>query len=123
MKQLANKTQIFFLFLALAIFNAHLILPHDHHLSADDLCNSNLLINTNHHPAFPTHCHAFNDLVLNKAVVINHFQSFQLIDVANYEVPVTMRPGCLVSYYEDTEQPLNIPPSELFSLRAPPSLF
>lgn len=121
MRQIAKKIHISILLFALTLFNAHLAIPHDHHQSVDGLCTSNI-INTNHHPVFPAHCHAFNDLVLDKAVVLNHFQTFHFIKALITEMQDPNLTDFLVSFNEDSEQPVHFRPSELFLLRAPPSL-
>ena len=71
MIRVIKNIQIFFLFLAVSVLNAHMIIPHDHHQADSDLCseNSNPTSKTGvtHHPGFPGHCHAFNDLASGKA--------------------------------------------------------
>jgi hypothetical protein len=71
MTRIIKNIQIFFLFLAVSVLNAHMIIPHDHHQADSDLCseNSNPASKTGvtHHPGFPGHCHAFNDLSSGKA--------------------------------------------------------
>jgi hypothetical protein len=63
--------RIFFLFLAVFVLNAHMIIPHDHHQTDSNFCseNSNPVSKTGstHHSGFPGHCHAFNDLAPGKA--------------------------------------------------------
>ena len=72
MKNLTGKyLRTFFLIVAALIFNAHMIIPHDHHLPGIDRCSGNGLPFTagNHdkHHKIPMHCHAFNDLASEKA--------------------------------------------------------
>jgi hypothetical protein len=69
--RIIKSLQIIFLFLAVSILNAHMIIPHDHHQADSDLCSetSNPVSKTGsqHHPGMPGHCHAFNDLAFGKA--------------------------------------------------------
>ncbi|MEI6048401.1 MAG: hypothetical protein WCS03_05845 [Bacteroidota bacterium] len=71
MSKFLKNLQIYLLWLAWLVLTAHLIIPHDHHLAEsvtgqEDLCPvSNT--GTGHHPGFPVHCHAFNDLASEKA--------------------------------------------------------
>lgn len=126
MKLIIKKAHIFFLFLAAVIFNVHSFIPHDHHQVDSDICTTNripLTNNTNPHPVFPVHCHAFNDLVLEKAVVVNHLQTFHFIDIILTEVQDINLPVYQVSFNEDPEHPVHSSPSELFLLRAPPHLW
>jgi hypothetical protein len=71
MTRIIKNIQIFFLFLAVFVLNAHMIIPHDHHQTDSNLCseNSNPLSKTGstHHSGFPGHCHAFNDIATGKA--------------------------------------------------------
>jgi hypothetical protein len=69
LKSIGNKAQIFFILLAAVIFNAHMIIPHDHHIAGFDLCSNRQIADSHvhHHPVFPAHCHAFNDLTAEKA--------------------------------------------------------
>jgi len=64
-----------FLFLAVIILNAHMIIPHDHHQADSNLCQENTSpvskSSGTHHSGFPPHCHAFNDLASEKAIVYN----------------------------------------------------
>ncbi len=123
MKLITKNTHILFLFLAAIVFNAHSIIPHDHHQFDSDICTSTRNPFTdNHHPVFPMHCHAFNDMVSEKAVVVDHFQTLSFFDA----IPSDVQDISLAEYSEpfngDPEQPVHSIPSELFSLRAPPSL-
>lgn len=65
-----KNIQIFFLFLAVSVLNAHMIIPHDHHQADSDFCSEMSYpaskIASTHHKGLPVHCHAFNDLALEK---------------------------------------------------------
>lgn len=80
MYRIIRIIQIFFLFLAVSVLNAHMIIPHDHHQADSDLCNenSNPVSKTgeNHHTGLPGHCHAFNDL---PSKIANFHQSVKQI--------------------------------------------
>ena len=76
-----KKIPAFFLFLAASVFYAHMIIPHDHHLAEADVCQENGSQasgkHTTHHNGFPVHCHAFNDLTSEKAIIYNIFSNIQ----------------------------------------------
>src|SRR5664279_4993662 len=76
--------QVLFLFLAVAILNAHMIIPHDHHLADADFCQEKKYPGTKdrttHYPTFPEHCHAFNDLASEKAIVYNLIKYIKCFD-------------------------------------------
>lgn len=66
--------RIFSLYLAGLIFFAHLVVPHDHH-GSDEQVNTNIPCpeqgnsqNANH--GIPWHCIAFNDLIAEKVLVL-----------------------------------------------------
>jgi hypothetical protein len=71
MTRIIKNVQIFFLFLAVSVLNAHMIIPHDHHQADSNLCSekSDPVSKTGntHHIGLPGHCHAFNDLASAKA--------------------------------------------------------
>jgi hypothetical protein len=71
MMKIIKNIPVFFLWLAGLAVNAHMIIPHDHHLvwsgtSQEDSCPVSNSKST-HHSGFPIHCHAFNDLASEKA--------------------------------------------------------
>jgi len=72
MRKFLKKMPVFFLLIAWLVMFAHQIIPHDHHMSEsitsqDDSCPLSKN-KSNHHPVFPAHCHAFNDLASEKAI-------------------------------------------------------
>ena len=116
-----------FLFLAVIILNAHMIIPHDHHQSESDLCQETKYPGSKdgrtHHPAFPVHCHAFNDLASEKAIVYN---------LINYVQCPDFTPGSFLNpaftnlqiscgrIFDPFVLTINSGTLELSSLRAPP---
>jgi hypothetical protein len=60
---------LFLLFAGMAIV-VHMMIPHDHHMTVlvTGLNESCPLSHekSDHHPFFPSHCHAFNDLAVEK---------------------------------------------------------
>jgi hypothetical protein len=128
MTPLFKKIQVIFLFLAVSMLNAHLIIPHDHHQADSDLCQENSCPasqnNNSHHSGLPVHCHACNDLASEKAIIYNVFK---------YEQATTLLAGCLsekLAYYPhlswirifDTKnKPVIARLLEFTSPRAPPS--
>jgi hypothetical protein len=108
---------------------AHQIIPHDHHFAAsyadqDKNCPASGH-KSDHSPAFPVHCHAFNDLVSEKSRSFNISQNIHsnfiaiviTIDADNYHSYIQSdRIFALLESITDSET------LELSSLRAPPSL-
>jgi len=82
----------FLLLISGLAFIAHLIIPHDHHLSATASLSGESCPfshqNPHNHPLFPLHCHAFNDLVAEKFTPVVVQQVYQ----ANF-VAVIWRPA------------------------------
>jgi hypothetical protein len=68
MHWIISNMRIFFLFLAVSVLNAHMIIPHDHHQVDSDFCSENTSpvskTGNTHHQGLPGHCRAFNDLAL-----------------------------------------------------------
>jgi hypothetical protein len=121
--------RIFFLLIAVAILNAHIIIPHDHHQADSDLCQENKYPvsqgKNNHHPLFPAHCHAFNDMATEKAVVPDLIKYVKYLDftpgsvlipvVSNFNISGGKIPDLFIL-------PIDSKVKESASLRAPPSL-
>ena len=129
MRRFINKFQIFFLWLACLAIVAHMIIPHDHHLSdstagQDDSCP--VSDNTpGHKTGFPIHCHALHDLASEKAVI------YQIISLVQQEYFIitnsseSTEPHFLLSIESTTVRKEAL--SEIYllqhsSLRAPPSI-
>jgi hypothetical protein len=117
----------FFLFLAVAIIYAHMIIPHDHHPSDSGLCQENKYPvskdGRTHHPAFPVHCHAFNDLASEKAIVYNLIKYVKYPDFTPGSVLNQAFTNLQISWGRISELfvlPVNSGILELSSLRAPP---
>jgi len=124
-----NIVQAFFLFLAASVLNAHMLIPHDHHIVDLDTCHENSYPYNNsansHHPVFPAHCHAFNDLTSDKAVNCLSLKYIQVIDFMPGSVLYTEPPRNLVSLIfipEKFHKPESDGLMPSYSLRAPPSL-
>ena len=74
MRKILKNIPPFFLLLAGLIVIAHMIIPHDHHLSEsgsdlNDTCPFSKN-KTSHSTHFPVHCHAFNDIASEKAIIL-----------------------------------------------------
>jgi hypothetical protein len=118
-----------FLWLACLAIVAHMIIPHDHHLSdstagQDDSCPVSDNI-PGHKTGFPIHCHALHDLASEKAVI------YQIISLVHQEYfiivnsPESSETHFLLSDEStiDRKEPLSeIYLLEFSSLRAPPSI-
>lgn len=128
MYRIIKIIQIFFLFLAVSVFNAHMIIPHDHHQADFDLCSENSTpfskTGGTHHPGIPGHCHAFNNLASERATSLlikkqAPFQNF-VPDIVHVEQAADIQ-----LLYESIID-ISIPPllkgsQGLSSLRAPPA--
>jgi hypothetical protein len=72
------------LMLAMVTMFAHMVIPHDHHMSGpmngvEDNCPVHGE-KSGHHPLFPHHCHAFNDMAAEKfTLVIRHHDNGSFI--------------------------------------------
>jgi hypothetical protein len=81
MQKIIKYLSVFFLWLAWLVMTAHLIIPHDHHLADSFAHQGNSCpdsnSNTNHLPAFPVHCHAFNDLTSEKVFTYSFSHNIQ----------------------------------------------
>ncbi len=82
MSRILESVRNYFLLLAGLVITAHMIIPHDHHLS-DQITGQNNSCpvsdsKSGHHSGFPVHCHAFNDLTAEKfppAILQKNLQS------------------------------------------------
>jgi hypothetical protein len=81
---------VVFLWVAGLTLSAHMLLPHDHHISdiyshQDESCPVSDE-NSSHKPAFPVHCHAFNNLTSEKArpVYVSHNSTNDLAAIRCY---------------------------------------
>jgi hypothetical protein len=118
-----------FLLLAGLVIVAHQIIPHDHHFSESASGKENPCPYSNsksdHHPGFPVHCHAFNDLASEKAIIIipeNKVRNNSTI--LNYFAEILHYcPQLPPEIVPDFSVPLtNSEQHDLALLRAPPSL-
>jgi hypothetical protein len=97
-----------------------MILPHDHHTTDSDICQSPVSPRS-HHPGFPDHCHAFNNLASEKATtfVIKYVNVIDFITDNNTQV--YNHPVHWVTYYDSIKLTINSDIQKYASLRAPPS--
>jgi hypothetical protein len=119
---------VFSLWIAGLALSAHMLIPHDHHLSdslsnQDKSCsNSN---NSNHKSGFPIHCHAFNDLASEKVRPVQITQNIQVSFVTFGIIINTSAFKLDASFISlpDFQKPVfDSFTLELSLLRAPPSL-
>jgi hypothetical protein len=127
MIRITKNIPVFFLFLAVFVFYAHLIIPHDHHIADSDVFREQPCPASNkdasRHPAFPVHCHAFNDLTSEKAVICVIIKSIKFLDFESRLISNSNR----IHYQLFTTiisdsfiHPINYGSINLSSLRAPP---
>jgi hypothetical protein len=128
MIRIIKKIQFFFLFLAISVLNAHMIIPHDHHTSDSDACHKNTFpVSENghkRHSGFPAHCHAFNDLASEKAITFHIVKQVQTHDFMPGPIYDTKASSQLIwtRIIDGLTQPVIHCLPELSSLRAPPVL-
>ncbi len=129
MSKFLKHIPVLFLWFAGLAINAHMIIPHDHHLteslaSQDDSCPASES-RPGHHTGFPVHCHACNDLTSEKAttfVKIKHIQVKNFV-ISRFTDQLTCKLHFLCVSFNDLLNPF--PDSHLLefsSLRAPPSV-
>jgi hypothetical protein len=119
----------FFLLLAALAMTAHMIIPHDHHMACQvngfkDSCHLSHE-KSNHHPFFPAHCHAFNDLAAEKFPPLIVKQAAQTSFASIIWSPDYYQPGLNLSQKITDNSGKPFPEIYIpgFSfLRAPPSL-
>jgi hypothetical protein len=129
MSKVFKNIPVFFLWIAWLVLTAHLIIPHDHHLSdsfshQEESCPvSNG--KTGHLPGFPVHCHAFNDLTSEKATICFVKRNIRYNDSAtssffdSFTFDFQFPPIAIIDFREPI---INSHFLELAHLRAPPSL-
>lgn len=129
MNKVFKNLHVFFLFLAVLLLNAHMIIPHDHHQSESDTCQGDSFPvsknNTRHHSGFPAHCHIFNVLTVEKAITyfsIKHVQSRDLVTVGIITTEISDIQLFWIRIFDLITPPANSVFLELSSLRAPPSI-
>jgi hypothetical protein len=129
MSKISKYISVFFIWIAWLVITAHLVIPHDHHLS--DSCNSKenscpvSSENKGHSTGLPVHCHALNDLTSGKATACFSFEIFR---VKNIAVRSSFDPfafdlkiiGFTINSFSESLTSSKL--QELSSLRAPPSL-
>jgi hypothetical protein len=123
-----KSIRAFFLLLAALAMVAHMVIPHDHHLAGQvsglkDSCDLSHE-KSQHHPLFPAHCHAFNDVAAEKfpPLIVKHIA--QTSFAAVIWSPEYIQRGCHLSQKvtDNTGKPfpeIYIPGFSRF--RAPPS--
>jgi len=126
MTRILHRTGRFFLIFAALIFNAHMMIPHDHHLSDSNFLEEHCPASnseTGHHRGLPLHCHAFNDLASEKALnftALNYVQNghsalFFIPDIEVYFIQARWLRIC-----DFSKHTIDSGISDLSYLRAPP---
>ena len=128
MGKVFKYTSVFMLCLAVFIFCAHMIIPHDHHSAAafSDLDGNCPLSHETwgHHSRLPEHCHAFNDLIAEKhnLLVLRDGFHHNIITLTgqNNELSSEVQSPSVLFIYQESLPDSNKPGSSRF--RAPPAL-
>jgi hypothetical protein len=127
MSKLIKKIPAFFTLIAGLAIIGHMLIPHDHHLAGSEPGQKESCPvskdKTGHRSGFPLHCHAFNDLASEKAIIfslIKHVLSAGLITDA---FPDTFKLiYCNIKVINISEPFRDSCLLDLSCLRAPPSL-
>jgi hypothetical protein len=127
--RIIKSVRLLFLIFAGAALFSHMIIPHDHHFTcpvsgAKDYCPAGNE-RSDHHPLFPGHCHAFNDLAADKFshVVIrqyNHSGFAAIVWFPDYVIPAVHISQTVLPSSDKPFQQVFIP--ELFPFRGPPAI-
>lgn len=128
MIKVIKNAHIFFLWLAWLILTAHVIIPHDHHLTdssvtQDEKCPASEG-NTGHNSGFPIHCNAFNTFESEKTRPFNINQSIQksVIEYCSISDSFSLKLQFTRTISFDFREPFPDSYLLMFSpLRAPPS--
>jgi hypothetical protein len=119
----------FILLLAGMLLVSHTIIPHDHHLIVSSIGFNDKCPFTgersDHHPLFPVHCHAFNDVAAEIIFAVSIKQLPQTSFVSDVWRPVDIIPG-LIPFHnivENSGKPFpDIPLTDFSPFRGPPSV-
>ena len=100
MQQRTKKITLLFIWLTGLMFFAHSIIPHHHHFDSVFEHHQATGQAGQHSEDNPVHCHAFNDLAVDKAVV-----SFSNVSIADDFAAVVSDndPNILVNDHSETE--------------------
>lgn len=128
MRNIIIRLRIIFLFIAILAINAHMIIPHDHHLpesfeSQEEQCPFSHN-EVSHHSGFPVHCHACNDLasekvttfVTNRNIQCKFFLADNLFNFHDLKSPISA-----IKVFDIVKKHFKSEVSTCHLLRAPPS--
>jgi hypothetical protein len=129
MSKFCRYIPVSILWFAWLVLTVHLMIPHDHHLlesisGLEESCPVSHKV-PNSHPLFPVHCHAFNNLVSEKAAtyVINpNIQTYNILVNTISDISIFDFQLYKITIY-DNRKPFPEPSQIVLPvLRAPPSL-
>jgi hypothetical protein len=124
MRKIIKYIPVSFVWIAWLILTAHLIIPHDHHLTESVISCPVSDNKSDHHSGFPIHCNAFNDLTSEKARPYSVTQVIQLNTFTFISSSIVITFESQLHYIKAFYSQIHIPDSftlELSLLRAPPS--
>jgi hypothetical protein len=125
MSKILKHIPILFLWLSGLTLTAHQLIPHDHCINDPDSKCQAPVSESHHKPGFPAHCHAFNDLILEKLRPDNisyntqvNFAAFAIVtENGHFKMQVTGE-----SRFDFEKSVYHSETDKFASLRAPPSL-
>jgi len=128
--KLFKNTAIFTIWLAGLVILAHLLVPHDHHSDSYVFNKENVYhLNDIEHPVktpiVPFHCHAFNDLTVEKMSMVISAGTFPTCDLfmISFLDSFIKDPGSVCFHVSDSHNRLIEKDFlRLSPLRAPPSV-
>ena len=129
MRKIVKFLMVVLLWMAGLTLSAHMLLPHDHHISdsyshQDEKCPVTDE-NSGHKPAFPVHCHAFNNLTSERArpVYFSQNSTNDLVAIRSFSYTDTFDlQSCSVSIVCHQIPVFDSYKYESALLRAPPAL-
>jgi hypothetical protein len=128
-RKILKYSSVFSLWFAGFVLIAHLLLPHDHHLTEtfsnqDENCPVSNDI-SHHHSGFPVHCHAFNELTAVKAIIYSVLKYIQDDNISTGDCPDSFTFSLQLAEIKITNNTIPVPAlyhPGLSLLRAPPSI-
>jgi hypothetical protein len=127
MRKIVKNIPAYFTLIAGLAIIGHMLIPHDHHLAGSEPGQKESCPvskdKTGHHSGFPLHCHAFNDLASEKAIMFSLIRNVLNSGLITSDFTVTSELiHCNITVFNIFEPFLDSCFLDLSCLRAPPSM-
>ncbi len=127
MQKGVKNISIFFILFAGLIFFSHAVIPHNHHFNPVLYSNQQSNHEDGHSENSPLHCHAFNDLAVDKLVIttnnISILKTVFLVGIENADYfSNSGRPNGSVNFLLSDDKILSFIFLKTYTTRAPPVL-